>query len=316
MRDFDPRDREPVLEIWRDAFLGDDAEPSEEWFCLPGARLFVWEREGEICATARVHEFHASRGEARLSCGGLAVVAVALPVRRTGVGAQVVRECLSWMRAERFLLSSLYAFREGWYRSLGYEVCGRRWKVTVPASGLPSVETALTVREVSADDWRLLEPCHGAWIRRYSGMNPRTEERWNKVLVPAGKPHTILAAGDPVEVYVVLRSTGEFSGEQVISEAVWATPAGYRSFLDILAKVGMNRSRISWYEPPDLPYLVEHFDADVGVCLARPIMFRVNDVPGALRSLRPDAEGEFTVEVMDAALPENRGPWAVRFKPG
>lgn len=316
VRDFDPGDRVPVLRIWEDAFLGDNAEPSEEWFSLPGARLFVWEQGGEVCATARIHEFQASRGEARLPCGGLAVVAVALRLRRTGVGAQVVRDCLAWMRAEGYPLSSLYAFREAWYRSLGYEVCGRRWKISVPAGRLPAVEGGLPIREASPEEWRLVEPCHAAWVRRYSGMNPRTEQRWKKVLAPSGKPHSILVAGEPAQAYMVLRSTTEFGGEQAITEAAWVTPEGYRSFLEILAKVGMNRSKVSWHEPPDLPYLAEHFDADVEVSLSRPVMFRANDVPAALRALQPDAQGEFTVEVFDEVVPENRGPWAVRFMPG
>lgn len=316
MREFAPDDRESVLRIWEDAFLGDNAEPSEEWFNLPGARLFVWEQDKAVCATARVHEFTASRGEAVLPCGGVAAVAVALPSRRAGVGTEIMRDCLAWMRSQGYPLSSLYAFRETWYRPLGYEVCGRRWKVSVPAVRLPTIASDLPTREVVSGDWRVLEPCHASWVQRYSGMNARSGDRWSKVLAPAGKQHTILAAGEPVEAYVVLRSTAEFSGEQAITEAVWATPEGYRAFLSILAKIGMNRSKVTWYEPPDLPYLMEHFDSDVEVSLARPIMFRANDVAGALRALKPEAKGEFTIEVEDETLPENRGPWAVRFKPG
>jgi predicted acetyltransferase len=316
MREFVPSDRAPVLRIWEAAFLGDNAEPSEEWFSLPGTRLFVWESDGRVCATARVHEFSASRGAARLRCGGLAVVAVALPQRRAGLGGQVVRDCLYWMRQEGFPISSLYAFREAWYRPFGYEVCGRRWRVAVPADRLPASGTDLEIREARPEEWPLLEPCHGAWVERYSGMNTRTEDRWRKVLAPSGKPQTILIAGSPAEAYVVLRSTAEFSGEQALTEAVWATARGYSAFLDILLKIGMNRSKVSWYEPPDLPYVIERFDSDAEVSLARPIMFRVNDVPAALRGLVPDGDGEFTLEVLDEIVPENRGPWAVRFRPG
>lgn len=316
MRDFTPADRDAVLRIWEDAFLGDNAEPSEEWFSLPGARLFVWEHAGEVCATARIHEFLASRGVARLPCGGLAVIAVSLALRRTGVGAQVMRDCLSWMRGAGYPLSSLYAFRETWYRALGYEVCGRRWKVTAPVSRLPVLADTLPVRDVSPDDWRLLEPCLEAWVERYAGMNPRSEQRWLKVLAPSGKPNTILMAGEPVQAYAVLRSTPELFGDQTIAEAVWATPEGYRAFLGLLGKIGMNRSKVSWYEPPDLPYLTEYVDTDVEVALARPIMFRVNDVPAALEALQPEGRGEFTLEVADELIPENRGPWAVRFQRG
>lgn len=316
MREFVPSDRAPVLRIWEAAFLGDNAEPSEEWFSLPGTRLFVWEEGGEVCATVRVHHFAASRGRARVPCGGLAVVAVALPRRRSGLGAQVVRDSIYWMRSGGYPLASLYPFREAWYRSFGFEVCGRRWRVTVPPGRLPSSDGGLPIREAHPDEQQLLEPCHAAWVERYCGMNTRTAERWRKVLVPSGKPQTILIAGSPVEAYVVLRSSAEISGEQAITEAVWATPRGYRAFLEILCKIGMNRSKVSWYEPPDLPYLTEHFDADVEVSLARPIMFRVNDVPSSLSALLPDESGEFTLEVLDEIVPENRGPWSVRFEPG
>lgn len=316
MRDFVPSDRAAVLRIWEAAFLGDNAEPSEEWFSLPGTRLFVWEQGGEVCATARVHQFTASRGRARVPCGGLAVVAVALPRRRAGLGTQVVRDSIHWMRSEGYPVSSLYAFRESWYRPFGFEVCGRRWRVTVPPGRLPSLAGDLPIREAQTDEWPLLESCHNAWVERYCGMNNRTAERWRKVLVPSGKPETILVAGSPVEAYVVLRSSAEISGEQAVTEAVWATPRGYHAFLEILCKIGMNRSKVSWYEPPDLPYLLEHFDTDVEVSLARPIMFRANDVASALGGLLPDESGEFTLEVLDELVPENHGPWAVRFEPG
>jgi predicted acetyltransferase len=44
-------------------------------------------------------------------------------------------------------------------------------------------------------------------------------------------------------------------------------------------------------------------------------MYRVTDVPAALRQLKTQETGAFDLEVVDDLIPENCGPWHVGFSP-
>jgi predicted acetyltransferase len=228
----------------------------------------------------------------------------------------MLQDTLQWLRQAKMPLSSLYAFRESWYRRLGYEVCGLRWRIQAPAYRLPEVRTELTIRRVSAQDWRQLQPVHDAFCRRYSGMNPRSELRWQRVLAPAGNQNTILVAGDPAEAYAVVRLTSDEAPKQGIAEVAWSSPRGYAALLTILKQIAINHDIVRWFEPADSPFLTSYLDADVTAELARPIMYRITDVEAALGMLQPSGEGSLTMEVLDDFLEENRGPFRVEWRDG
>ena len=125
----------------------------------------------------------------------------------------------------------------------------------------------------------------------------------------------IYAVGEPVEGYAVLRLTEDFWVNQPVNELVWSTPEGYRSILALLAGIGVNRASVSWFEPPDSPFLATGVDQGVKAEVCDPIMFRAIDATSALKSLKPEDSGEFTLAVEDEQLPENEGPWRIVFCP-
>jgi predicted acetyltransferase len=166
-------------------------------------------------------------------------------------------------------------------------------------------------------DWEKLVPCYTAFAEQRSGLTIRTQPQWQRVL-GENRPLTIYTIGDPVEAYAVVSHVTNFWTTDHISEIAWSTRAGYDGLLSVLGGMAINKTALSWFEPSDGPFYDYYLDQGIDVSLERPIMFRVTDVPMSIRSLKPDPNesGEFVVKVGDSLLPENEGPWRVRFQNG
>ena len=315
-------DVRPVEEETREAFLsaasltyGDGLPiPEERHEPRFGIERYVGLVEGEVAGICSVLPMNATRGAALLPCAGVAGVAVLPERRRGGVGNGMMDSLVRLKRDQGFPLASLYAYREPFYAKSGYAVVGKRLRITVPNHRLPKVESSLPIRRLTPDDWMLLAPCHEAFAHARSGVHVRSETMWTRVL-NENRPLTIYAAGDPVEGYVAISHKTEFWTEQWFSEVVWSTAEGYRACLELMRQLGINKTSVAWYEPSDSPYYALYLDQGVDVKVQRPVMFRVNDVPGALRMLKPTAEGETRLRIGDDVVPENEGPWRVRFSP-
>jgi predicted acetyltransferase len=212
-------------------------------------------------------------------------------------------------------MASLYAFREPFYRRFGYEVCGKRLKITCPAARLPKIASQLPIRRLRPEDWRELDGCYSRYAHARSGLSLRTEKLWTRVLAE-NRPLTIYAAGDPVEAYAVVSHNWAFWSTDHVSDVAWCTRSGYEALFEIFGGLAINKMALSWFEPSDSPFYASYLDQGVEVAVDRPVMYRVCDVPGALRSLRPQGRGEFTLRVRDEVVPETAGPWRVRFSPG
>jgi predicted acetyltransferase len=313
VRPYEDRDRDGFFHVRSVTY--EDAKPiPEEKKVLKNVSGYLAEVDGEIGGVYSVLDLTATRGPALLRCAGIAAVAVLPEYRRSGVGAAMMRWGLRNLREQGFDLASLYAFRESFYRRFGYEVCGTRWKVEVPSHRFPRVEGGLAIRRLPSSEVDQIKPAYEMFSHARSGMNIRTPAHWERVLGSTDEA-LIYAAGAPVEAYAIVRHKWEFWEGQHISEVAWITERGYDSILGLLAGIGINKSSVTWYEPSDSPFLSRYMDQSVKLSLDRPIMFRALNVPSCLRKLRPAGSGEFSLRVLDSEVPENEGPWRVRFRP-
>lgn len=310
VRDFRESDTEALSRVWSIAFRGGKPRREDEPIVKDNS-VFVAEADGEIVGGFTIEHMDATRGEATLKTGGVAAVAVLPELRFSGIGAEMMKFALERMKKEGYLLSSLYPFKEGYYRRFGYEVAGQRFKISLPADKLPNVTGSLVARNANADDWREFSEVYLKFARKYSGMWTRTETYWRNFLRDDSPIPVRYLLGDPPEAYLVVRQLGEFWGETTASQLVWTTPEGYRAALAVLRNIGVNRGRISWFEPSDSPYLAQYHDYGAEISLFRPIMFRCIDLPGALRQLPCAEETEFSLSVDDKQIPSNCGPWQV-----
>lgn len=270
--------------------------------------------DGEVAGVFEILPFTCTRGPALLKCGGIGGVAVAPHQRKKRVGSSMLTFAVRHMREIGVPMSSLYAFSERYYRQFGYEISGRRMKITCPVNRLPAAKETLPLRILTPEQWPQLQECFSEFAHKRSGLSIRTETQWKRVL-NEHRALTIYAAGNPVQGYIALAHNVAFWATDHLSEVVWSTKAGYETVMSLLKGIGMNKTAFSWYEPSDGPFLLSHLDQGIDIGLDRLPMFRVNDVPSALRALVPldGTSGEFRLGIIDDCIPENNGPWHVRF---
>ncbi|HWP30788.1 MAG TPA: GNAT family N-acetyltransferase [Fimbriimonadales bacterium] len=315
-RPYQPSDFEEVANIWSVAFsagrpyrFGEELEGEE-------SKIYVAEKEKRVLAAFRLHEMRVTRGESDLHCAGVAAVAVAIEARNTGIGKEMLRWSLREMQKANWHISSLYAFRESYYRAFGWACAGKSIRIKCPSQFLSKFQTDLLIRKFPFEKWKELESAYLPFARKYSGMTLRTAKWWRRLLEHPDNPPLIYAIGEPIQAYAVFRLTQDFWVEQQILESAWSTREGYLGLLALFSAIGVNRESVSWHEPSDSPFVAESLDTGVSVSMWSPTMFRVIDLPSAFRALKPDESGEFTFRVFDPELPENEGPWHVRFGSG
>jgi predicted acetyltransferase len=311
VRPYQEADADAFFSIRSATYGNGKPEPPEQQVITLG-RGIVCELDGQVAGIAKVNRYVASRDSASLRNAGIAAVAVSPSARRAGVGtallAGIVRDC----REEGYHVTSLHAFRESFYRKFGYEVCGRRIHIVCPTPRLPKLKTELPVRRLQPEEWELIRPCYESFAHSRSGLHIRDERRWNEVVTASDFP-AVYAFGDPIESYVIVAHKVDFWVSQKVAEVAWSTEAGHRAIVAWFSGLGENKTHIDWTEPSDSPFVAKYLDQGIEVKVDRPIMYRVVDFKEAMRQLKPSDSGEFTIEIQDELLPENRGPWKVSF---
>ncbi|MEX2243057.1 MAG: GNAT family N-acetyltransferase [Fimbriimonadaceae bacterium] len=307
-----PADADAMQSVWSWVYsLRAPTEPLDP--PAGGEKWYIGLEDGTPAVACKVHGYAVARGEADLSCGGVASVATLSEHRQKGHGTRFMDEVLALMRAHGHVISSLYAFRDPFYARSGYGTCGWRWKIVCPAHRMPKTKCDLPVRQVMPAEVECLSGALTKFVRGFSGSVVRTPEQWQNRL--GTKPPLIYAVGDPIEAYAWVRIT-EFWGNVDVGELVWTTPRGYDAILAVVRGIGHNQKTFTFMEPPDSRFLAAHFDQGVEMSLYRQTMHRVLDVPKALEALKPTTSGEFTIGVKDAQVSDNDGPWKVTFEPG
>lgn len=314
VRPCDAADREGLFHVWSMTYNGGKPyDPGEQVFKHSDG--FVAELDGKIVGGFGVMPMTATRGPAILNSAGVLAVAVLPYVRQTGVGKEMMRAVLRIYRDRGYELAALYAFRESYYRGVGYEVAGARYKIQVEAARLPRFNMSLPGRERGMDSVDAIRDCYKTFAHRRSGLNLRGHKQWDRILNPDSH-RTLYTVGEPVEAYAVVQHSPDFWADQRIEELVWTTRRGYESILAVMSGIAINKSKLEWFEPTDSPYRAAYQSLGGKVVALEPqTMFRVVNVAKALEGLKPTSTGEFTIEVIDDTLPENQGPWRVAFSP-
>lgn len=305
-------DAEALQHIWSWVYAG-KAPEGEPGPLEPYETALITENDGVPAAAAKILDLPTARGRADLSCGGIGGVATLVEHRGSGVAGHLMRFSLREMLERGYDVSCLYGFRDSYYRKLGYEVCGWRWKINCPQTRLPKTKDTQPWRHIGPDQLGELDETYHSFIRGFSGSVVRSPELWQNRM--GKQAPAIYTVGDPVQGYCWTH-LGEFWTELKIGEMAWSSWEGYESLLALIRSLAHNMRSVTWCEPPSSPFLARYFDEGVTAEMSRETMFRAINVPQALGKLKPTQSGSFRFSVEDSELPENDGPWQVEFEPG
>lgn len=275
-----PADYADLERIWRETYGPNveavtDRAPIDEHFVIGLV-------DGHPCfATAILHFDILVRGQ-ELKGAGLSMVATAGECRTRGIGTGCLHHLHRLLEDEGFEIAVLYGFREPFYRRVGYESCGWRWKITVPVDRMPTFDDTFDVRRIDNSEPWLLDDCYQEFVLPLSGSCRRDQEQWKERM--GERAPLIFAYGDPIEAYWWCHPEG-FWTDLEFGEFAWRTPDGYRAAMSHMRSMAINKSTVSWCEPPDSPFLSLYADQGVTAVRHRPTMFRLFEPTGVFDRL-------------------------------
>lgn len=287
----EPADFPLALRIWQKVY-GADIFPEERMVPLSFQRFVIGFVDGVPGFAAVVCDYPTFWQKQVVPCAGIAAVATLPEYRGGGIGQRMMDGVVGLCRDAGYEISSLYGFREPFYRKSGYEACGWRWQAKVPVDQMPCVGGDLVIREIDASDVFALNACYQDFAQRFNGSCDRTLEHWKRRL--GKKPAQIYAVGDPIEGYLWCNPHG-FWNELEVGEIAWTSVRCYESLLGLMRSLAINKSTVSWCEPPESGFSRRYLDGRVEMSRHRPSMFAVLDPWKLFERLGADA-GQFSVD--------------------
>lgn len=310
-----------------------DYDPWVDRKMLPEYLRGAFGDDGELKAGLINFPFAVNLGGARLAMGGVAGVVSWPEHRRAGCVGELLLRLLHEEKEKGVPLSSLYPFKQPFYRRYGWEVASAWLMHEFPPDLLaPGRAAGGTVRRFAPGEagWRELEAVYAAKAASQFGYIVReTEAFWadwvNPLWTRWGTPyHTAVwypAPGGTAEGYLLYRFMKDDKGEQqfVVKELVALTTAAERGLWAYVAQHDSQVRMIRYRTPRDYPvwHLVEN-TRDLKSTLQSGWMLRFVDLPAAFAARPWDGmpDSSFAIAVVDEHLPWNNGTFRVTFGSG
>jgi predicted acetyltransferase len=284
----------------------------------------VVELEGQVVASLVLYPLQVWVRGQKLPVTGVGSVAVSPEHRRRGIGEATMRAALRELRQRGSHFSVLYAFRNSYYRKLGYGVIEYLHQLAISASNLPLADESRRVRRLMLPDRPAVEALYQRVAEQGHFAMVRSPEWWHQRLwgypgdwvVYEGKRRGQI---EGYLYYEVENSHGPFRLAVSLSEFVAATPEAHRGLVGHLASLRDQVEEIHHAAPDDHGWATVlrtaqnlRPAAEIGPYLdtggvGAGAMLRLVDVKGALELLpvAPGARGEVALEIDDPTLPAN-----------
>lgn len=300
--------------------------------------LWVAEEDGRLSGACQLLWLRQWIAGVAMPITGVGGVAIAPTHRKRGLATRMLIAGFEHARERGDVGSALFPFRASFYESLGYGLAGEAHQYQVPPSLLPDDKTErMRVRLVDGegDEAAMRAVYREAAQRLQTGQLDRTERNWTK----AWKRDDLAAVlywgeSGEAEGYAIVRYRADLPVDRrfiEVEERVWLTLSAQHGIYGWLSTLGDQWREIVYRAHPE-----EHFGDRLNeprlpllsapswglwfpsATLLRGPMFRVLDVKDALemRPLVRTQELTIALEVDDAQIPENRGPWRVHIENG
>lgn len=301
-RDLSDRAFGPVTGADRDQYLELLAKVGAE-----GRAVGVFDADRQAGA-ALYHDMPQWWHGRRVPMAGVGGVRIAPEDRGKGAGRQLVTALLETIAERGYPLSVLYPATMGIYRSLGWELAGARYLVTVPASALrPLAKPGAAVplrRPGPADEQAVLDVIDAI----------HEQERDCGPIRNDGKVRRWLADSDE---YCYLADDGFLAyrwgpGDTImVHAAIAASPEATRTLWGIVASNAWMVESVTALASPADPIWLLTTERDVSIKHRAGWMLRVVDAPAAIaaRGFPTGVSASVPLVITDPARPSNTGSW-------
>jgi predicted acetyltransferase len=277
-------------------------------------RVVVAERRGTIVAQALLLALKSSFGGRRVDIGGIASLAVAPSLRGQGIGTALMQHLHDVSDRRGEAMTMLYAYRQGFYRRLGYGATASRRRLSLDTRSIPTRWRELGrdgVRAARGSDRAAIRSTYAQAAERASGWIARPARYWDQLF--ARERVVLLVARGGYVAFALEKEHTYAECILVVEELVACDPETRRALLGALAAFRDQASEIHIEVPEGDPLLYALVDPDgrrygseaveheLGVVVGGP-MIRLTDVPRAIEARGYRAGGSFDVVVPDDAL--------------
>jgi predicted acetyltransferase len=243
---------------------------------------------------------------------------VAPEARGRGIGKALLSQVLQEEQRSGSAMFTLYATTLPFYRKLGWELAGARYRYRAPMPSSTTVGESVKVEPWTDADLPDVARCYRETALHTNGFVERSREWWQSKV-------TFEIHGEPVYRYLV-REHGKvtayviYTQQQIPSllhhysiecrDFIWSTPAGAYSLLNFFAQQRMLAKALCWSGPPDDPLRLLYDQMQVELQWTYHWLSRPVNIPAALeaRGYPTDVRGSLDLSVEDAGLPRSSGP--------
>jgi predicted acetyltransferase len=292
--------------------------------------------QGRVVAACQLHRLRQWIAGAALPVMGMATVTIAPTHRRRGLAGELVASGLAAARARGEVASALYPFRASFYRKLGYGMAGEAVQFQLPTESFPVADERARVEMVeSPGGLGELRDLYRRWAVTQTGQMVRAERVWDHLLASPDRAVALYRGADgAAEGYalVVYRTDLPIQARFLeVDEIAWLTPGARRGLLGWLGTLGDQWRQVVVRALPahrledtlHEPRLPRGSEPGWGLwfpsaTLLRGPMFRLLDLPAAwsMRAVSPGIALTMALDVQDAQLADNAGPWRIRLEGG
>jgi predicted acetyltransferase len=259
-------------------------------------------------------------------CAGVASVKVAPEYRGQGAGRRLMTELLAAIAARGYPLAALYPATMPIYRSLGWELAGGRYRVTIPARSLRDLlapDAAVAARASEEPAVRRAEPAEAAEIVAIIGgaheaardCGPIT---WDVPLAERWLGRTDMYAYRTADGYAAYRWDGAGDDALFVEHLHAASPESLRALWSVIASHSSTASTVSLYTAPNDPFWWLTRERDATIVKRSMWMLRVVDAPAAIaaRGFPPAVSLSLPLVISDRTRPANSGRWQLSVSDG
>lgn len=263
-------------------------------------------------------------GGRRVSCTGVAGVAVDPTLRGRGIATAMMNAALGELAERRVALSALYPASLRLYARSGYAVCGDRYEVRVPLDGLPRVAPATSGRLVRLEgvEDASMRACYAAVARHRDGWLDRSEPMWRRVREQRGVVREGYAwmQAERCDAYVWFQRVprAPLSSDIVCSDLVARDAHAAAQIFGFLASFSTVCKELVFHAAPQDPLLFMLEEFRWRVAHLHPWMVRVVDASAAIaaRGFPPPLRGSVDFTLRDDGFAHNRGPFRLSVEGG